>query len=310
VYPVGTPGKPWGDDEQKEWLGRQSKKRDYFTEVVSKLLRFNNGDLFQYGELDYRKFGSAKFPLFGIRSRNWDESNPLVLVTGGTHGYETSGVQGALLFIEKHLHEVRTDKVNVLVLPCLSPWGYEMIHRWTPEAIDPNRCFKPENPGCQEAALAMKCAQEYVAKSNGILMHTDLHETTDTDNSEFQPSLCARNGTMTPEWNEIPDGYYLVANDHTPEPEFMRAVINAVEKVTHIAPPDENGNIIGEKITDKGVITIAGRHWGVCGSHTAARFSVTTEVYPDSPNANDEKCNQAQVATILAGIEFALNATP
>ena len=28
---------------------------------------------------------------------------------------------------------------NILVLPCISPWGYETINRWNAKAIDPNR---------------------------------------------------------------------------------------------------------------------------------------------------------------------------
>lgn len=151
----------------------------------------------------------------------------------------------------------------------------------------------------------MKAAAEHAARSAGILIHTDLHETTDTDNSEFRPSKQARDG-VTEEWSEIPDGFYLVASEHSPEPQWQRAIIEAVEKVTHIAPPDEKGHIIGETVTDRGVITIKGRQWGICGAHTAARFCTTTEVYPDSPKASPEQCNEAQVAVVVSGIQAAL----
>jgi predicted deacylase len=59
------------------------------------------------------------------------------------HGYETSGVQGAILF----LNTVATDyaaKFNIVVVPCVSPWGYETIQRWNCNATDPNRSFNPE----------------------------------------------------------------------------------------------------------------------------------------------------------------------
>ena len=36
----------------------------------------------QYGVLDYRKFGSAQFPMFAIRSSEWNPANRMVLVTG------------------------------------------------------------------------------------------------------------------------------------------------------------------------------------------------------------------------------------
>ena len=37
-----------------------------------------------------------RYPLFAVKTRGWVDGRPLVLVTGGVHGYEPSGVQGAL----------------------------------------------------------------------------------------------------------------------------------------------------------------------------------------------------------------------
>ena len=48
---------------------------------------------------------------------------------------------------------------------------------------------------------------------------------------------------------------------------------------------------------------------GLCTGITAARYTTTTEVYPDSPRATPEQCNAAQVAAVCAGIEFALRVT-
>ena len=53
-------------------------------------------DVVQYGALEY--VDAARYPLFAIKTRGWDARKPCVLVTGGVHGYEKSGVQGALLF--------------------------------------------------------------------------------------------------------------------------------------------------------------------------------------------------------------------
>ena len=30
---------------------------------------------------------------------------------------------------------------DLVVMPCVSPWGYEVINRWNPRALDPNRSF-------------------------------------------------------------------------------------------------------------------------------------------------------------------------
>ena len=101
-------------------------------------------------------------------------------MTGGVHGYETSGVQGALLFLQavhmqytcrahavhmqyacgahaRHMHctcreyavsvhaRVSLQTVgaaygavfNLLVVPCVSPWGYETVQRWNAQVVRP-----------------------------------------------------------------------------------------------------------------------------------------------------------------------------
>ncbi|MDQ3159913.1 MAG: peptidase, partial [Pseudomonadota bacterium] len=45
---------------------------------------------------------------------------------------------------------------------------------------------------------------------------------------------------------------------------------------------------------------------GLCAGITGARYKTTTEVYPDSPRATPQQCNDAQVAAVCAGIEYAL----
>ena len=61
----------------------------------------------------------------------------MALITGGIHGYETSGVLGALRFLEHHAVDFEAG-FNLVVAPCVSPWGFETINRWSPLAIDPN----------------------------------------------------------------------------------------------------------------------------------------------------------------------------
>ena len=185
------------------------------------------------------------------------------------------------------------------MLPCVSPWGYETINRWNPDALDPNRQFKEGSPAA-ESALAMACVAAIGAR---VDLHVDLHETTDTDNSEFGPAKAARDGKPI-DWHAIPDGFYLVGDTERPEPGFQRALIEAVRRVTHIAQPDEHGRIIGEPLQQPGVINYAKRSLGLCGGMTAARFVTTTEVYPDSPTATPAECNEAQVATIVAAIDY------
>ncbi|GAB2525667.1 M14 family metallopeptidase [Microbulbifer agarilyticus] len=297
-YPIGTPGTPWSGAERAEWLSRQTRHRSYESEVLSKveLLR-SRFDVEEYGRL---KYGDENFPLLAIRSRDWDEDLPVILVTGGVHGYETSGVHGALQFVNQHTADY-VDRANLLVAPCVSPWAYERIHRWNPDAIDPNRSFYDGSPAEESAAL-MHLVAPVVDR---VVMHIDLHETTDTDETEFRPALAARDGkSFTP--GGIPDGFYLVDDSENPQPDFQQAVIAAVEKVTHIAPADDKGEIIGSPVVARGVIEYPLKTLGLCASVANARYKTTTEVYPDSPRATPEQCNAAQAAAVIAAIDYSL----
>jgi len=297
-YPIGTPGTPWGPVEVSAWRALQVPRRSYVEDVIQAIDRLRERfDVSEYGRLDY---APDSYPLFAVRSRGWRADLPIVVVTGGVHGYETSGVHGALQFLEQEASRY-AGRANLLVVPCVSPWAYERIHRWNPDAIDPNRSFRADSPAGESAAL-WRLLTPY---RDSALMHIDLHETTDSDESEFRPALAARDGVAF-EPGEIPDGFYLVGDTENPQPAFQRAIIAAVEQVTHIAPADERGEIIGSPVVAPGVINYALKKLGLCAGITHARYTTTTEVYPDSPRATPEQCNDAQVAAVCAAIDFAL----
>jgi hypothetical protein len=293
---IGTSGQAWGDAEKALWRARQTRKRDYEVDVVRRIERLRERfDVFEYGTLDY---APQTFRLYAIRGRNASAALPTAVVTGGVHGYETSGVLGALQFADLHLADY-TDRLDVLVAPCVSPWAYERVHRWNPFAIDPNRSFRANSPAVECAALWRLLAP----LRDRALVHIDLHETTDTDESEFRPALAARDGKAI-EPGTIPDGFYLVDDSEHPQPQFQRAVIAAVAKVTHIAPADANGEIIGSPVVAPGVIQYALAQLGLCAGITNATYKTTTEVYPDSPRVTPDQCNAAQVAAVRAALDY------
>ena len=297
-YPIGTPGQPWGPAEVAQWRSRQLRQRSYEADVVRQIEGMRKRfDVVEYGRLDY---GADAYPLFAVRTLAWGHDLPCVLVTGGVHGYETSGVLGALQFITRHAEDY-AGRVNLVVAPCVSPWAYERIQRWNAEAIDPNRSFRADSPAQESAALRTLVA----AFRDRVVLHVDLHETTDTDESEFRPALAARDGSAH-EPGEIPDGFYLVDDSQNPQPGFQQAVIAAVARVTHIAPADARGEIIGSPVVGQGVIQYPLRRLGLCARVTDARYTTTTEVYPDSPRATPEQCNDAQVAAVRAAIDYLL----
>jgi hypothetical protein len=290
----------WSSTEHASWLASRIKYRSYADDVLIRIdalrARF---DVAQYGQVEYH--GEA-YPLFVVRSRNWNVALPVVLVTGGVHGYETSGVQGALDFLEQKA-ESFAGTMNLLVAPCISPWAYERVQRWNAEALDPNRSFV-ENGSTQESAALIRLLAPL---QGSVRVHIDLHETTDSDETEFRPAKAARDGEVFVP-GTIPDGFYLCGDEKNPQLDFQNAVNAVVAKVTHIAPSDDKGEIIGSPVVAPGVILYDYKALGLCAGVTDAPFTTTTEVYPDSPRATPEICNAAQVAAVCAAIDFALSA--
>jgi Succinylglutamate desuccinylase / Aspartoacylase family len=290
----------WGVPERARWLAGQRKLRSYDDDVVSRIERLAaRFAVEEYGQLHYPP---DRYRQLAVRTPKPRDDRPWVLVTGGVHGYETSGVHGALQFLEQRSADYE-HAINLLAVPAVSPWAYERIHRWNADAIDPNRSFRADSPAAEAAALL-----QLVAPLKGrFLLHVDLHETTDSDESEFGPALAARDGKPFAR-GVIPDGFYLVDDSKNPQPDFQRAIIEAVARVTHIAPADDRNEIIGSPLIAPGVIEYPMRELGLCAGITGARYTTTTEVYPDSPRATPDQCNEAQVTAVRAAIEFALRA--
>lgn len=297
-YSIGTPGEPWTDDDRAAWLAQQTVRRSYQAEVRHPLETLGPPwRVERYGALS---LDPDRYPLLAAHPLEPSTELPWALITGGVHGYETSGVQGALAFLIDHAAGY-LERINLLVAPCVSPWGYEVINRWNPAAVDPNRSFITDGPSEEANAL-----MALVARIGGPWrLHLDLHETTDSDEGEFRPALAAREGRgFTP--GTIPDGFYTVADTENPQPELQRAIVQAVAEVTHIAPPDEHGRIIGEEVTQPGVIHYPFKKLGLCAGVTDAPFTSTTEVYPDSERATPEQCIAAQVAAVRAALDHVL----
>jgi hypothetical protein len=293
-----TQASPWTQIEKENWFKEQLIQRSYLEEVVSKLNKLKEKfEISQYGSLS---LNPHIYPLFLIKTKNFDPLKRTVLITGGVHGYETSGVHGALLFMEKHVMNY-SSKFNFICAPCISPWAYETVNRWNNLAIDPNRSFYKDSPA-EECRLFLAAIE---GLNVDLFAHFDLHETTDTDNTIFRIALEKRDAKKQ-ELSEIPDGFYVVGSTHNIQKEFQKAVIDSVKKVTHIAPTDARGMLIGVKVEDEGVVNYDMKKLFLCGGFSDASYSTTTEVYPDSPKVTDEICNQAQVEAICGGLDYLL----
>jgi len=276
-----------------------------------------------------------------LRSRSPDDRRrPAVLITGGVHGYETSGISGAMSFLRSGL-ALRYSELgfDVAVVPCVSPWGYEHDERWTRDAVDPNRSFGPASISCPDPVRTEE-SRQLLAFLDGLrtggedgvvsegrprwLCHLDLHETTDSDVSEFRPARSARDGLAEYD-DHIPDGFYLFGASSSgggeDEKELLglhRAILAGVEKVTHIAESDADGMLCGHPATARGLLLLPRDEceaWGICGGGAVpcAPYAITTEMYPDSDRTaaaagggGEDRCSAAQVEAIRAALDFLL----
>lgn len=68
----------------------------------------------------------------------------------------------------------------------------------------------------------------------------------------------------------------------------VQAIIDAVRPVTHIAPTDTDGTLVGEPATQEGVLAVPSKKLFLCSGVTNATYATTTEVYPDSQKVRSD----------------------
>lgn len=77
--------------------------------------------------------------------------------------------------------------------------------------------------GADGAAVESSPLLRLVAPLHGrFVLYIDLHETTDSDESEFRPTLATRDATLF-EPGVIPDGFYLCGDGDNPQLAFQQA---------------------------------------------------------------------------------------
>ena len=315
----------WNESDKLEWLSKQRFQRSYAEQVLSRIDKLKQvGQPLQvksYGKLTLQGRQQLvidgatptaleyedRYPLYYVQVGDLANGKPSLIVTGGTHGYEESGVYGALEFLEKDVQEF-ADRFNFLVFPCLSPFAYEVNQRWVHNAWDPNRSFDRSKPYVPESQLVMDVVDE-ARKLAGqdFIAAIDLHETPDRDKVMMPPQYQRYGINITSDDVLIPKGYYLISDIANEDPGMATAIIESVRKVTPIAPDPE---IHGEKNIE-GVVVSEGTdptHRGLNQNYmkTLAKNAYTTEIYPEihpEPKGSQEAIH-AQRATILGVLRY------
>lgn len=107
-------------------------------------------------------------PVYTVRSCFVREGTPRVLLSGGVHGDEVSGVEALLRFLESTTGDV-PGPFDFTALPCVSPWGYEAATRENAQGADINRSF--EGDEVAEARLV-----KTFLEGQRFAVHVDFHE--------------------------------------------------------------------------------------------------------------------------------------
>ena len=75
------------------------------------------------------------------------EGNPKrVLISAGIHGDEPAGVETICSFIEKKEYSKYLQEWEMILVPCINPFGFEVNIRTNHEGLDLNRKFKSTDP--------------------------------------------------------------------------------------------------------------------------------------------------------------------
>ena len=87
-----------------------------------------------------KKYGEAGgHDLYFLRSRKVLKTAPAIYLSAGIHGDETGATEGLIAWAEKN--PARLRDLNLLIFPCLNPWGIVNNCRYDSEGRDLNRSY-------------------------------------------------------------------------------------------------------------------------------------------------------------------------
>ncbi len=300
--------KGWSEAQKYAWylgVDAQGNIRDYQADVVSRLMRLpaNVHTLESYGTIHtpHEDYDALRVTVGDVRN-----GKPNILITGGVHGYEPSGVEAAIRFLEEDAPRL-SDQFNFIVYPCISPWGYEYDQRWNWQAEDVNRNFSDSKDIVQiDECVAFMTS----IKSEGAVFAAaiDLHETNERD-KDLRVLRAERFGSEMPtteQINAMPQGFHLMINQGRMEwqtelqREFAQSIVNRVSEISPIAPEQKILDIVND-----GGILISPPKAGLMRHYLGAyaRLVAVTEV---CPAAHHEQAVQTQLAAIYGALDHVL----
>lgn len=295
--PWGTGTDPWREGDIKRWSEQKMPLRSYTVDVLSRL---DNLTRSATCPISVERYGPESGNYRRVRIGSWTTAKPKILITGGVHGYELSGVAGALTFAER-IDPSLVAKFDFLIYPCISPVSYQFNLRWNLSAQDPNRhfCRDPQRTESGRAAVECEAFMDSIdAESVEFLLAHDLHETTNSD-LQFRQEKIFRDGKTDPLNTVIPQGFYLVLNKSDEGQPIGPRIITEVRGTTKIA---DEPVILGVENKNGIVYLDLEKYPGLCMNYSRALHRITTEVYPDI--ITPEEAVAAQLASICGALNY------
>lgn len=154
-------------------------KRLPYRQIVERCRHALRGHrLFRMDRFDLRSYveDESRYELFVIKPRREWRNRPHVFVIAGFHGEEPAGPMAVARGIDAWLAYASKHELNLTIVPCANPWGYDRNIRNTPASSYTNGGFLH---GGEELSKELKPLKRLLAKSR-IHYYIDLHED-DTD---------------------------------------------------------------------------------------------------------------------------------
>jgi hypothetical protein len=246
----------WPQEKFEKWYQRRQviHSRDYVRTLVPRIKALGERSGFRlekYGEASYtttsaavdgsvEKTSRVTHDLYRLLIGDFSLERPCYVVVGGTHGYEKGGPLAALKFAEEEATKY-TDRINIVIYPCLSPGPYEKELRFTEGRIDINRDAFLDNAQSQEMQALAKSVKELHQRLFGgdldkkFTAAIDLHETPFMDIAIDKEN--AEAGGETFELDIFPKGMFLIAFNE--DQELANKIIHNVRIEGHHVVDDD-----------------------------------------------------------------------
>lgn len=150
-----------------------------------------------------RKFGTAAdLPLHYAEPRRPAPERPWLYFSAGIHGDEPAATEGLLAWAERHPTDLAG--FNILLFPCLNPWGLINNSRLDADGRDLNRTYHDDT-------VPQTAAHKAILRNRHFLAASTLHE--DYDATGAYVYEVQRPRKNSPPWGEV---LLLAASHHVP----------------------------------------------------------------------------------------------